>query len=331
MTITVAIAFTPAPSTDSPNLRARTSRGALHVFEGLIEVCFASIQRWNPDVRLCLVTTGDPGPEFGARLARLQASVLVTRFDHQPPPGFFPHFNASLFTLDAMSALSARADPDDRVVLIDPDVLCAGSLDALVKAIPPEGFLAYNVNDPPSMPVQGLSMHEAGRLHHVMDSRLTGTPIHFGGECYGFSQAAWQRIAPHVHAAWQFSLSRWRLGASRLVTEEHLLDFALRYADVEEANPYIRRIWTAPTYRNVSPSDLALSLWHLPSEKHRGLRRLSRLCRESGSWFWTASDANWRDRAAKSCGLTRRPLGRWLWDHGGLTARRVQAAVGRNC
>ena len=329
MTTTVAIAFTPAPATNHPNLKARTSAAALRTFEGLIEVCFASVRRWNPDVQLRLVTSAQPGLEFARRLDRVGAGVLVTPFDHEPPPGFFPYINASLFTVDAMAALADEAGDNDRILLIDPDVVCSGSLEPVIKAIPDDGVLAYEVNDPPGQPNQSLNGFEAGRLHTMIDGALTGVPRHFGGECYGFTSASWKRLAPHTQDAWQFSLSRWRAGTSKFVTEEHILDFALRYVTVQEANPYIRRIWTAPTHRNVTPSDLVLSLWHLPAEKHRGLSHLARLCRDPQSWFWVAGNMQWRKQAARACGLTRRPPGRWLWDTSGRAVRTVQSLRAR--
>jgi hypothetical protein len=327
MTDVCAIAFTPAPATDSPNLHSKRE-DAVVAFHGLIDLCFSSVRRWNPDLDLALITTTPPGPDLEKRLAELGAQILITPFRHQPPPGFFRSFNASLFSIDALACLAdTYSGPDDRLALIDPDVVCTRELDGLFRAIPEDGFLAYNTEYPSDHVCQGLSARTAGQLHFQLDPRLTGFPLHYGGELYGYTPMAWSSISAQVEAAWRFSIAQWKENLPQLVTEEHLLNFALRYTQVKSADKYIRRIWTAPTHRTVLPTDSELPLWHLPAEKHRGLARMLPSARNRESWFWRSPQTSWQESAASHFGIPRRNTLRLLHDVTALAMRRTQSIV----
>ncbi len=325
MSTVVAIAFTPSPAADSPNLHS-AAKDPLRTFHSLINLCFSSLRRWNPELTLVLVTTMSPGVNLERQLNELDADILLTPFSHEPPPGFFPTFNASLFSIDALACLAKTyAEPTDRIVLLDPDVVCCGSLEHVFNSIPQSGFLTYDTEYDPDYLCQGLSAVTAAELHKQLDPTLNGLPRHYGGELYGFNASSWHTISARVEESWKFSLYQWRNKLPRFVTEEHLMNYALRYTTTVSAEPYIRRIWTAPTFRTVRPSDLSLPLWHLPAEKNRGLAKMQQVSRDPESWFWQAPLPDWRDRAAANFGIPRRDPKRLLWDLTANFLRRTQA------
>ncbi len=247
MSTVVAIAFTPSPAADSPNLHS-AAKDPLRTFHSLINLCFSSLRRWNPELTLVLVTTMSPGVNLERQLNELDADILLTPFSHEPPPGFFPTFNASLFSIDALACLAKTyAEPTDRIVLLDPDVVCCGSLEHVFNSIPQSGFLTYDTEYDPDYLCQGLSAVTAAELHKQLDPTLNGLPRHYGGELYGFNASSWHTISARVEESWKFSLYQWRNKLPRFVTEEHLMNYALRYTTTVSAEPYIRRIWTAPT------------------------------------------------------------------------------------
>lgn len=328
MTDHAAIAFTPAPASDSPNLRSKNDSRGLETFQRLLRLAYSSLRRWNPDLSLALVTTKDPAPAFGRALSELSVEVVLTDFHHAPPKGFYPAFNASLFSIDAINKMTARHPAADRVLLLDPDVICTAPLTTVFGDISQDKVLAYDLAMPADEVSQGLTALDAAELHRKLDSSLGGVPRHYGGELYGLQCAAWTDLAEKVEEAWQLSLEQWRLDEPRMVTEEHLLNFALRYADIVPAGRHIRRIWTAPTYRAVQSTDSDLTLWHLPAEKHRGLAQLHDVAVDRQSWFWTAPPSQWREAAAKMCGVaSRRSPRRWTWDMTGSNIRYVQRAL----
>ena len=114
MTWLVAIAFTPAPAVQSPNMRAIDDLGAVASYYRAIVVTFASVRRWNPGLKLTLVTDCEPPARFVDQLAALDVQLLEAKFKHRPPDGFWPTFNASLYTIDVMARLRPPGVGDQR-------------------------------------------------------------------------------------------------------------------------------------------------------------------------------------------------------------------------
>ena len=148
--------------------------------------------------------------------------------------------------------------------------------------------------------------------------------MHYGGECYVVPAGPRDRLLARAETAWQDSLQRWRDGGPHFVTEEHLLSYALRGADVLPLDPYAKRIWTAAKHRSVSGTEWDLTVWHLPAEKEHGFRELYPLATDRTSWFWQADDVAWRRRAARTLGVLHRRPRRFLRDTAGQTVAALE-------
>lgn len=329
MTGIVAVAFTPAPASQSPNLRAISDFGAVASYYRAIVVTFASVRRWNRNLRLALVTDCEPPAPFADQLSALDVQCLEARFAHRPPDGFWPTFNASLYTIDAMAMLARAAEPTDRILLLDPDVLCTGELTRCLQAFKGADVLVYPTGFPDDEQSQGLSALDAAPLHRKLDPELREPPTHYGGELYGFTPGGVFPVLQRAEEAWQLALTNWADGQRHFVTEEHLLNYAVRRAALVDATEFIRRIWTAPVYRTVRGDEGALLLWHLPSEKDRGFVQLAAATADPASWFWIADRVEYLRRAGDLVGIPRRTLGRFAYDLSGGAVRAAQMALGR--
>lgn len=330
MEVVAAVCFTPAPQEQNPNLRVRGRHSALETYYKGIVVTLASLARHNPNFSLLCITDSPPPPAYSLALASVGAKVELLEFTHRPPPGFYPTFNASIYTVDALTYL-ARSNPDSMVMLLDPDVLCTGPVVGLYQYIQEGQLGALDIRLPIDEASQGLSALQAQELHRLLDPRLSGLPVHYGGECYAGRGRDWLPVLSRAESAWAFSLDRFQsyADAPRLVTEEHLFNFALRDSDVRDLSPYIRRIWTAPTFRNVRADDYRLPLWHLPSEKDRGIIALYEAALDRRGWFWTEPEECLRNRLRKRMGLGRRRAGRFAYDTTARVARMVQRRLQR--
>lgn len=327
MSDVLAVAFTPAPADQSPNLRRTTDAAAAGSYYRAITVTLGSARRWNPDLELVLVTDAAlPGPVAG-ELRGLAVSVLPVPFEHRPPAGFAPTFAASLYSIDAIAALAQRRSPGDRILLLDPDVLCVGPLDPVFGAFNGRRILVYPTGFPPVESSQGLSAIDAMPLHLELDPTLTGPPVHYGGELYGFTGTGAGPLLRRAQLAWELALRRFAAGQPHFVTEEHLLNYALRGAELVDATRYIRRIWTAPIYRTVNGDEDALLLWHLPSEKDRAFVAYHRAALDRTSWFWQGERRDFVHRAGSLVGIPRRRPHRWCYDVAGATVRGAQRRV----
>lgn len=325
MNPTVAVAFTPAPAKQNPNLRQTNDAAALSVYYRAMFVTFASTRRWNPDVSLVLISDVAIPQPFFRLIEDLGVRSQPFPFAHRPPPGFWPTFNASLYMLDAMNYLAHSGDKP--ILLLDPDIVCIRSLQSVFDRIDDTSILAYPTGFPVEERSQGISAIEASVIHNALDPTLTSNPVHYGGEFYGFTPSGIAPVLARAEDAWRYGLKCWQNGERYLVTEEHLLNYALRRASVRDAGMHVKRIWTAPTYRTVSGDESDLALWHLPSEKDRGFKRLAACASDQQSWFWRASEQDFIGRVGVITGVSRRRLGRLAYDFGGNLARRAQRLV----
>lgn len=316
-----AIAFTPAPPDQSPNVRDASVDEAVATYHEAMVVAFASYHRWSPDATLRLVTDVEPPGRYAELYASVGVKVLLVPFVHRPPSGFSARFTASLYSIDAMEALCATY-PAEPIALLDPDCLAVRSLGTLF-ARASQRVCAYPMSVPPDRVVNGLSASDAAVLHRELDVTLDGLPTTYGGECYAFTASLMGPVLERVEDAFGHTLGRAH-SEPRFVTEEHLLNYALRRSGPDEVDDLLKRIWTAPRLRTVDGNELSLTLWHLPAEKDRGFRGMVDLVADRGSWFWMAPDDEFRARLGRRTGVTRRPPSRWLYDTTGRIMRMVQ-------
>jgi hypothetical protein len=146
--------------------------------------------------------------------------------------------------------------------------------------------------------------------------------FHFGGEFYGVPADIRDELLARVSFAWDHAVGAWSQGRPYFTTEEHILNFALATLDVKDAGSFVRRIWTAYGYRTVRGDEQSLLLWHLPSEKERGFRRLLGPALDTASWFWNAGETEFVRRSSKAFSISARSPMRLLMDTAGRVRRR---------
>ncbi len=299
----LAVAFTPAPAKQNPNLRKTDDAGASATYYRSIFVTLASARRWNGQLDLVLVTDASVPQPYRDRFASLGTRAVEAPFDHRPPIGFWPTFNASLYTIDAMVRLSRDAGATTKVLLVDPDVLCTGLLDPVFERVHDRTILVYPTGFPDYEKSQGLNAFEAASLHQRLEPDLVDIPVHYGGELYGFTTDGCRSILKRTEDAWRLAMADWVARRPHFVTEEHLLNYALRRASVVDGSMFIRRIWTAPVYRTVRGDEGGLLLWHLPAEKDRGIAALAAPALDRSSWFWRVSREEFLRRCGRVLGI----------------------------
>lgn len=312
------------PMEQSPNMRKGREADGLSSYHRAMVVAFASYRRWAPTADLRYVSDAEVPEAAREAFDDLGVQLMLVPFTHRPPSGFSQTFNASLFALDAAAALCA-AYPSESIALLDPDCLAVSDLTPLFERAR-TSVCVYPTGFPPTEVSNGLSAEDAAGLHATLDPRLTGVPVHYGGECYAFTADLMVEVLAHAERAYDMALSA-ADSELKFTTEEHVFNFALRYAGIDEVDDLVRRIWTAPRYRTVSGDEDGLTLWHLPAEKDRGFARLAPVAVNRSSWFWTAPGDRFRLEAGRLLGIGRRPLGRYLYDQLGGLARKVQARI----
>ena len=320
----LGIAFAKAPASQSPNIRRRSHGDAASTYYAAMCLAYASVRRWHDDITLVLVTDGAVPPEFVPAFESLGVEVLQIDFAHRPPEGFFGLFNASLFSVDAVVEMSRRY-PDEDLCLMDPDVLAMRPLDPLFADVR-TSIGALPIPVPPEEEMNGLSALQAADLHRELDPTLAGPPEHFGGEVYTFRAETMGPVVERAEAAYALALDLHARDLPKFTTEEHLFNYALRRATVSRLDDRVRRIWTAPRFRELGHDPEHLVMWHLPAEKDRGFPGLVPVALDRESWFWTASGEEFRSRLGAAFGIPRRDVRRWSYDTAGAAVRRAQAS-----
>ena len=308
--VTVAMAFARVDASQNPNQRSRNGEDAATAYFRCMVVAYSSFRRFNPNLRLTLITDSRPLQPFAAQLNGLRVEVIEVPFSHRPPEGFSDRFTSSLYLLDAVTTLKT-----ENALFVDPDVLCVRALGSMVAAAGGRVAVLPIAFDPDKR-VIGLSGREAGQLHEIL-GELPGPPVHLGGEMYLFPRQYAETIQQRIGAAWELTLKRHSLGQSKFWTEEHIMNYVLRGVPTTDMRAFVRRIWTAHSVRYVDGSEKNLTLWHLPAEKDRGFASVYPLAIDHESWFWTATDDDFVERASRAMGLHHRKFSRFILDMAG--------------
>lgn len=311
--VEVAIAFTIAAPSDSPNVRNTSLEGAAAVYLNAIEVAFASVRRFNPGLGLRLFISGDLPNCWVQRYQALGCSVEPLAFTYRTSGP--QKFKASLYMLDAVSAIRGPT------LFIDPDVICVGNLGQLIASVR-GGSAVLDLKTDRTKVVNGLSLEQADRIHQALGSCARAR--HFGGEFVYIEPAQVADVVQRVNRAWAYCMTHPR---PAFLTEEHYLSFALSESDPIDASPFVSRIWTAHRHRRVEGIGKSTVLWHLPAEKERGFVTLSRGCCDRDSWFWRADDDMFKKIAGKELGIWRRRWKRRLLDAAGMAVNKISTIL----
>lgn len=314
----VVIPFAHVDHTQNPNIPKNQLDSQSEIYFRSMAAAFASARRWSPDVRLVLLTDGDPHPVSNDLFAAAGVEVRRRPFKHMPPAGFLPYFAGSLYMLDALAEFDGQS-----TLYLDPDILCVAPLDPLFE-LGARGVAALPIEYPPTYPVNGLSRTGAGALHELLGQPGPAAPVHYGGECYVVPQAASREVHDRTEAAWQWSQQRWQAGETHFFTEEHLLSYTLAGMDTQSLSPYAKRIWTTSRFRNVEGDEDSLLLWHLPAEKGKAMDAIFAVASDAGSWFWTADSAEFKHRVGHLANFHGRTFSKWSRDLLGTTARKLR-------
>jgi len=300
-----------------------------NVYWRCIVALFASARYTNLDQRLALFTNVTPpivdGVDVAELLDRYRVELHYVPLSARLTPGTTSSWGNVLYFYDIMESLVDREDPDLRVAVVDSDVLVTRPIQPLFSLLDDHDFAGYIVRQTdPNDTVNGLSMRDMDRISRAYGATGGELALHFGGELFMTTIAAWVSHRDLFRAMLDGAISKTG-PASGIITEEHIFSvaFAVLRGRVAYANHLIKRIWTSPRYSSVAPGDERLPLWHLPSEKRYGLRDIFDVLRRGG--FPPKMDIyTFRAMAMEYCGVPEKGIGKIL--HDGV--RQIAAKVG---
>ncbi|MDY0059606.1 MAG: hypothetical protein RBU45_07325 [Myxococcota bacterium] len=284
------------------------------VYYRCVAVLMASSRQQNPGARHLFVCNRRPlptvdGVDLGRFLQERGVELAVLPMTYAPPPGYCSAWRATFYMLDVVEHLAQLLGPDDTGLVLDCDCLCLRSLQPLSQLIRAHGLLTYREDYPLAEDINGLSrLSRIPVFEELSGRRITQAPPHVGGELLGLAGSHAAAFVAALREVWQEQLRRLTAGRAVLPTEEHLFSY-LAWRDalpVGEANRHCRRVWTSLRHSRARPADLDLALWHLPSEKQAGLRRLWRELIRGGGPLHGVPGPDHVAALARRCGIPHR-------------------------
>lgn len=261
-----------------------------------VVVNFASSVRNNPNANHILFTNLNYIPNIGKFkteefFLNLGIKIVSLPFTYQPPPGYFGAWRNTFYMFDIIKYFCNNCDSmNDNFIILDSDCVWIDSADGIVKLLEEYGLISYEINYSYTHVVNGLSRVNMRSIYEEMGYQtIDEAPKYFGAEICAAKGRDIIKLSSEIDFIWEISLKRFADHQPRFNTEEHMLSFAynkLGYT-AGTANFYIKRIWTTLfNYKNACDEDFELNIWHVPSEKKYGIKRLFTQVCNSESKFW---------------------------------------------
>lgn len=316
------------------NVGRGSTRHAQRIYWRNLAVMFATARRhFPPSTRLTVFSNAEPPAAESRALVELGVVVRDIGFRQPYPPDFFPRYVGALHLLDAIDHVAEELGRSDVAIFVDPDCVWIRRPDALLEAVAEEGLLAYTIGYSPGRRANGVSRDDMRRIFgEIAHAELDGVPEYFGGEFCAFTKDTISVAAKHIADATDANMQRHQRGLPTLNTDEHILSYVFWQMGVSDnSSTFVRRLKTSPVWKNVSSdvraNEFELVLWHLSSEKKRGLLRLYRRLVSRRRPFARLDDDALRELIARDVGLLPR-RGRRAADPVRRLAARVRHRIG---
>jgi hypothetical protein len=194
----------------------------------------------------------------------------------QTPPGYFGKWRNQFYIFDILQFIEKTYTRNDACIVLDSDCLIRQSLAPLFGDIRKHGLMVLPMPYDTAHPINGISRTDMCQLFSELDGQMPAAiPLYYGGEIFAATAQVVADINAMAPAIWQNMLERHRNGQAKFNEEAHFLSYCYhRIGRFGLLDGYIKRIWTAPHYNNVSDADAQLPVWHLPSEKTGGIALL---------------------------------------------------------
>ena len=265
------------------------------VYWRCVMLFFASSVRHNPSAIHRLFTTVPSVPDVGSFstsdfLKRLNIEVVQVPFTYLPPPGYHGAWRNQFYILDIIKSLDVRGAKDEQYLILDCDCVFTAAIDDLSRHLSQKGLLALDLGLPLDEDINGLTQRDMKRIFEEIGQPCPEEATkYYGGEFFAATSEVIHQLASEIEPLWETCLARFRAGQPKFNEEAHFLSFL--YAKLGytggTANRYIGRIWTGLKFRNTSPRDFDLAIWHIPAEKKHGIKRLYPQVINPDSVFWT--------------------------------------------
>lgn len=305
-----------------PNTKYSTSSQRRLFYWNCVIVFFCSSIRCNPKARHILYTNDQEpliinGKDIYQYLKSLNVEIKYLPFSSFVPPDRISRvFKNAFYKLDVIKELGTV---EGHSLLLDSDCFWTKTDEELYALVQSDAVLLYNVyeNKDPTVKYHGISPSDMGQVFKQLDPNYPEPyPIRFGGEIISGSQQNFKYIASVLEKEFNNIINS--------TTEPPLfnngkkifdgMEFFTSYVynklplntDWINTKKFIRRIWTDVTSSFAVPSDIHLTIWHMPNEKKQGVPLLVKKILKQNSDFWTIPLSEFPHYLGKYLGVPER-------------------------
>lgn len=301
-----------------PQAGGRGDSPLLHSVYMQIQVpFFITFHHYNPEAVFLFFTNLQPTdlPRYLTSLfERLKVKIVTLPYTHRPPKGWHIAFQNQFYLYDILDWMSSHMEEDDAVLVSDADCLCRHSLAGLFAHVKSMGSSLYEMDYAEDAVINGTTQAQLGEFYQAMYGEKPSCKMkYYGGEFIAMKGNFVKMINKEFPALWKFNLSLHEDGP-RLREEAHVMSVLAERAGMrnDNANGYVKRMWTIPRFNNVTIGDEDLAVWHMPYEKKRGLYHLYKIFEKDEHamdrpCFWI--------KAGRLCGIPHVSAGKKVHDN----------------
>ncbi|HEX8314193.1 MAG TPA: hypothetical protein VF609_04340 [Flavisolibacter sp.] len=282
---------------------------------------YMTSKRFNKTEKHLLFTNVKKLPVVDGRsmemlLNELDVDVVFTDFKYKTPKGYYGAFQNQFYEFSILEHIAKNSSAlNDLYLVVDSDCIFLKPALSLFNEAAATGFISFEDEVKPDYVINGLSRSDLKALYEeLMEVKLTEMPSYHLGEFLLCSVKNIKQFYADFTELWPQLLQRYAAGKKKFNEEAHTLSY-LYFRNgfrAAKSNPYMRRIWTNPLfYREVRPTDIHLTLWHLPAEKTFGLRTLYDVfMNETNNFGFDISHERYTSLVQRELGVPHLTLGR---------------------
>ena len=247
-----------------------------------VVVFFETSLRYNASFEHILFTNTNHLPVIDGLDIRQwlkQNNIRIVTIENQyvMPQGYYHSWRNQFYEFSIIDYMAKELDAPDKFLLLDSDCVFSKSVAPMFERTfnMAQTFVAgYDADTP----INGLSRKEQTALISELLQKEFPEPVWYcGGEILFATGEFLKNIAGEFPSIYQWALDKNKNGLPKFNEEAHTLTyFYYKYdCEIKALNDCIKQMWTNPhVYRNINENDGNIPIWHLPSEKKRGLKKL---------------------------------------------------------
>lgn len=291
-----------------------------------VVVFFATSIRNNPNQNHILFTnTESKKPmecfDLIGFLAGMGVAIIHLPLTYRTPDGYYGSWKNQFYIFDILKYIMPLTEEGEQYIILDSDCIWVRPATQISLAIQEAGLLTMvaDIENSPNYKMNGISRVNMKDIYNELGvSTKDEVPHYYGGEMFAAQGSEIKLVVAEIDEVWSKSMSRYEQGKLKFNEEAHMLSYIyykLGYSH-KSGNPYIKRIWTQLFgNNNVDGSEKFLTIWHMPTEKKLGIKRLFDEVINMKSAFWKIPVGDLFIRyIQRAMGLPRRNLSKLILD-----------------